>query len=34
MMITLLILFAGLLVLVLFLVFVVIGVNKKPPEGS
>lgn len=30
MMITLLILFAGLAVLVLFLVFVVIGVNKKP----
>lgn len=29
-MITLLILFAGLAVLVLFLVFVVIGVNKKP----
>lgn len=33
MMITLLILFAGLVVLVLFLVFVIVGVNKKPPEG-
>jgi hypothetical protein len=34
MMITLLVLFAGLALLVLFLVFVVVGVNRKPPEGS
>jgi hypothetical protein len=32
-MITLLVLIGGLLLLVLFLVFVIVGVNKKPPEG-
>ncbi len=32
-MITLLILIGGIALLVAFLVFVVIGVSKKPPEG-